>query len=298
MYKLNSMTYSISQVENLSGISAHSLRIWERRYTFLKPLRTSTNIRYYSDDQLKKLLNIGILQKKGHRISSIIQMSDKEVFNLVSQIVSTYDPEYEVQIRALILSMIEMDEDVFSKVFNEQVFRTGFISTITDLIYPFLTLVGGLWINDKSSPAQEHFASNLIRQKLISAIDSVPSPSKGAPGIIQFLPEGENHEIGLLLSYFIAKDLGYRVYYLGQNVPIKNIPNVVNLVKADLLFTIFQITKNSKVHGILETLQQKVDIPILVSGDKTLMDTISPNEDLIIMSNPDKFRDYLKNNLE
>lgn len=285
----------MSQVENLTGIKAHTLRIWERRYKFLVPGRTETNIRYYTDQQLKKLLNIGILQQNGHRISSIDKMSDDEIFELVSQIIGSHDTEYSDQIRALVLSMVEMDEDAFTKIFNNQVFRSGFLSTMIDLIYPFLTMVGGLWINNKSFPAQEHFVSNLVRQKIISAINSIETPSLQAPRILLFLTEGEQHEIGLLLSNYIAKDMGFRVYYLGLNVPIKDIPETVKVVNSDLIFTMFQITKQNKMEGILESVLKLINIPLLVSGYRGLLDSISPREELILMSRPNEFKDYLKN---
>jgi methanogenic corrinoid protein MtbC1 len=258
------------------------------------PDRTKTNIRFYSDDQLKKLLNIGILQKNGYQISAINEMSDDEIFESVFQIISSHDSRYEDQIRALVLSMIEMDEDAFTRIFDNQVFRIGFLSTMTELIYPFLITVGGLWTNNKSFPAQEHFVSNLIRQKIISGIDSIPSPPGKAPRIILFLAKGEHHEIGLLLSNYIAKDMGFRVYYIGQNVPQQDVPVVVDLVKADLLFTIFQITKQKLMEDILESISSKITVPLLVSGNQLLLDHISVKEGIVRMSGPGEFVDYLK----
>ena len=150
----------MSQVETLTGINAHTLRVWERRYNFLLPLRTQTNIRLYTDAQLKKLLNIGILVRNGYRISVIAKMAESEIHNLVTQILTTSSEENHDRINGLVLSMLALDEEGFNLLFNNSVNDTGLISTILDLIYPFLNLVGGLWITNKATPAQEHFISN------------------------------------------------------------------------------------------------------------------------------------------
>jgi MerR family transcriptional regulator, light-induced transcriptional regulator len=212
-------SYSVAQVETLTGIKAHTLRVWERRYNFLHPKRTSTNIRYYSDEQLRKLLNIGILVRHGYRISQLDQMSDDEINALITEILANPSEENGNEIKGLTLSMLSMNEEEFDKIFSRQLMHKGLLSTITDLIYPFLRHVGVLWSTKKAMPAQEHFISNLIRQKIISAIENLPLAPAAAPAILLFLLEGEDHEIGLLLATYIAKDLGWRVCYLGQNVP-------------------------------------------------------------------------------
>lgn len=285
----------MSQVENLTGIKAHTLRVWERRYAFLKPDRTDTNIRFYSEKQVKKLLNISILQKNGYRISAINKMEDEEIFELVSKILAYHDSEYDNYISALVLSMIEMDEEAFTRIFKNQVFRTGFLATITDLIYPFLISVGGLWISDKTSPAQEHFISNLIRQKIIAEIEAIQSPSPDAPGILIFLTEGENHEIGLLLSQYIAKSMGFRVCYLGQNVPKGNIPEVVQTFNADILFTMFQITKKVQIESTVAFILDHVKRSFLISGNSEILEGVAQKEYVTVLSNPDTLIAYLKN---
>lgn len=288
----------MSQVEQLTGIKAHTLRVWERRFGFLIPERSETNIRYYTDSQLKKLLNIRILLKNGYRISSINVMSDTEILENVSEILTTYDPDYQDQVGGLILSMVEMDEDAFNRIFNNQVFYLGLLKTMTELIYPFLKFIGGLWINNKAFPGQEHFISNLIRQKIIAAIDAIPTPSIHSPRLLLFLVEGENHEIGLLLSYYIAKKMGYRVYYLGQNVPMVDIPISVEIVKADLLFTIFGISKSSDIEDILSYLLENTDKPLLVSGSPDQLRSLKPNVGIIALSRPQDYMDYLRNYMD
>lgn len=286
-------TYTMTQVETLTGISAHTLRAWERRYSFLVPSRSETNIRYYTDAELKNLINIGILVRNGHRISKIDRMDQEEIHFLVNQILTTHSDQHSDRINGLVLSMLKMDEDAFNKIYSIAVIDSGLIATITKLIYPFLNLVGGLWTTNKIIPAQEHFISNLIRQKIISAIDALPSPPENAKQILLFLLEGESHEIGLLLSYYIAKKLGWRVYYLGQDVPSVNIKDVFKIVKPDLMLTMFVTPRSQNISKIIARMTKDNDIPLLISGAPLLFEKEMKLKKTIYIKSPHDFEAYL-----
>ena len=216
-------TYSMAQVEALTGIKAHTLRIWEQRYSFLNPSRTETNIRFFSDLQLIQLVNFGILLRNGYKISKVEKMPEDKIHELVDQILALpdqdVDQEKKEDIQSLTLAMLTMDEMKFDEIFKLHVIRKGLLGTVRDLIYPFLHHIGILWNTQKTMPAQEHFISCLIRKKIISAIDAIPHPPAHAKKIVFFLLEDEHHEVGLLLASFIAAERGFKVYYLGQNVP-------------------------------------------------------------------------------
>jgi DNA-binding transcriptional MerR regulator len=260
-------TYSTSQIEVLTGISAHKLRIWERRYSFLKPKRTETNIRYYSPGQLTKLLNVSILTRNGYRISKIDKMDDAEISESVINLLIDGTSEFQDEINALILQMMEYNEKEFNNIFQRSILRRGFLSTIMDIIYPFLNQIGILWGANKIIISQEHFMSNLIRQKIITAIDMLPMPLESAPSIALFLLDDEDHEIGLLLSYFIAKNLGWRVYYFGQRVPSDNIPSMVERVKPDAMLTLIINPRSKSDIAHMEQVFTSIShIPLLVSG--------------------------------
>ena len=286
--------YSMAQVENLTGISAHTLRIWERRYSFLEPERTETNIRFYSDEELKKLLNIGILIRNGHRISKVDAMSNTQISELVTDILSNVSRENEDDINALTISMLEMNEDEFNMIFQRRVMRKGLQTTITGLIYPFLSHIGVLWGTDKLIPAQEHFISNLIRQKIIAAIDSLPSPGSNAPGIAMFLLDGEDHEIGLLLAAYIAKDLGWKVQYLGQNVPVINIAEVIEIAKPKLLLSMFVVPASKKTAKFINIIRSQTDLPFLISGNRENFSDLEFDNRLIYIKSPNELVDYLQ----
>jgi len=285
--------YSMAQVELLTGISAHKLRMWERRYTFLKPMRSPTNIRFYSDQQLKKLINVGILNRNGFRISKIDKMSTLEVFENVTEILSNISEENSDEINALVLYMFELNEVAFNKVFQRSIMRKGFLSTITEIIYPFLNQIGILWSNNKLMIAQEHFISNLVRQKIISAIETLPSPQENAPSIVFFLEKNEDHELGLLLGSFIAKDLGWKVFYLGQRVPYENIKTVVEMVEPALLMTLITSPLKDSQIKTFSNFFNTIDIPLLLSGNVQQLEENVLLKNKIIIPNPDALTQYL-----
>jgi DNA-binding transcriptional MerR regulator len=240
--------------------------MWERRYSFLKPQRTQTNIRYYSDAELRRLINISILINNGYKISKIDKLSEHELHTIVIELNSHSSSKFDDDINRLSLCMIEMNEDIFSAIFQRHVNRHGLLSTVMNLIYPFLGHAGILWIANKTIPAQEHFMSNLIRQKIVSAIDMIPLVKIDAKNIIMFLPENESHEIALLLANYIAKDLGFKVMYLGQNVPVENIVDVNKIVKADLFLTMFMTPIGNKFKSSFEGVLGNFDTPLFVAG--------------------------------
>ena len=163
--------YSIKDLEKLCGIKAHTIRIWEQRYGLIKPKRTKTNIRYYMDADLKLLLNIALLNRNGTKISKIASMSEMEIAEKVATI-SEIDFEGGAQLDALTLSMIEMDEVKFDRILTTNIRQLGFEKTMLEVIYPFLDKLSLLWLTGSINPAQENFISNLIRQKIIVAIDN------------------------------------------------------------------------------------------------------------------------------
>lgn len=221
--------YSIRDLEKLSGIKAHTIRMWEKRYNIVKPHRTGTNIRFYCDDDLKRILNVSILNRHGLKISRIAEMTDEQISEQVMHIARTTG-DHESQIEQLIVSVIEFDDNRFEKSLSRVIMQMGFEETVLRVIYPFFLRIGILWQVGTVSPAQEHFASNLIRQKLLVAIDSQDSPPKpDARRFLLFLPEGELHEMGLLFFHYILKKHGHQVIYLGQSVPFSDLEEVISI---------------------------------------------------------------------
>jgi DNA-binding transcriptional MerR regulator len=287
--------YSMAQVETLTGIKAHTLRKWEERYSFLKPERTETNIRYYSEDILRKLLNISILVRNGYRVSVIDQMQEQEINDKVTEIVSVATNGFEDVVDALVASMIRMEEKEFNAIFRHQVVRQGLMSTYINIIYPFLRQVGVLWGTSKILPAQEHYVTGLIRQKLISAIDSITPPKVGAPKLLLFLPEGELHELGLLLSSFIAQQIGWQVYYLGQNVPLENVPEAMKITQADAMMTILTSPRSGSSKDLLDSVLGDNNVPFLISGQSPMVNKLIGDQRVVLIAGPEDLIRFLEN---
>src|SRR5688572_17134409 len=163
--------FTIKDLENLTGIKAHTIRIWEQRYRFLKPQRTETNIRYYSNDELKKVLNIALLNKYGFKISHIDKMKPEEMQDKIITLSNT-EAQQERMINSLIQCMVDLNIDSFEKQLDEHIRSKGIDKTIIQLVFPFLEKIGILWITNHINPAQEHLVTNIIRQKLLVGIES------------------------------------------------------------------------------------------------------------------------------
>ncbi len=236
--------YSIKELEKLSGIKAHTIRIWEKRYNFLDPSRTDTNIRLYSDHDVKKLLNISLLYRHGEKISKIAHLSLDQLGERIRNLTDDFD-DIESHLEQLTICMIEMDERKFEKYLSRFILQHGFEETIIDIVFPFLKRVGILWMSDNITPIQEHFISNLVRQKMIVAIDGLPIINdSNAPKVMLFLPEHEFHEISLLFFHYLIRKMGFNTFYLGQHVPIDSLVEAAKIYKPDYLVSNFSYSPN------------------------------------------------------
>ena len=259
-------TYSIKDLEQLSGIKAHTLRIWEQRYDLLSPKRTDTNIRYYDDQDLKLILNVALLNDNGFKISKIASMSLEEIREEVIKL-SDKSLTHDDQIHTLTICMIELDEERFEKILTTNIIKLGFEQTMLNIIYPFMTKIGVLWQTGAINPAQEHFISNLVRQKLIVAIDGQVGNTTGKKFLL-FLPEGELHEISILFANYLIKAKGHKVIYLGQSTPQADLESVYNIHRPDFLLTVITNSPSSEnVSAYVHSLSEKFPAcQILVSG--------------------------------
>jgi DNA-binding transcriptional MerR regulator len=261
--------YSIKELEQLSGIKAHTIRIWEKRHKIIEPQRTATNIRFYSDEDLKKIINVSLLNSHGLKISKIADMSFDEINRKILEMSETQS-EASLFIDQLVVAMVDMEEDRFEKILSTMAIRFGFERTITEVVYPFLEKIGVLWQTKNINPAQEHFISNLIRQKLIVAIDSLPMTSPSAKRALLFLPENEWHEIGLLFCHYLTRKAGYKTFYLGQNVPHEDLLKIVAIHKPNLLVTYITSSPYGGAESYLTKLQKALpNQSILASGYQT-----------------------------
>jgi DNA-binding transcriptional MerR regulator len=262
--------FTIKDLENLSGIKAHTIRIWEQRYSFLRPQRTDTNIRYYNNEELKTLLNVALLNKYGFKISHINKMNPDEIRERILSL-TQIQAQHERIINELIHQMVDLDLDAFEETLDNYIMARGIEKTITQIIFPFLEKIGLLWITNHVNPAQEHLVTNIIRQKLIVGIESTSSRLMSDRVLVLFLPEGEHHELGLLFAYYLLKSRGVKVWYLGANVPLKDLEYVTAIKKPHYLYThLTSVTHNFNFERFLTQLALKIpSVPAIVSGQMT-----------------------------
>ena len=229
--------YTIKDMETLSGIKAHTIRIWEKRYSLLRPDRTTTNIRFYSDDELKKLLNVSILIKHGYKISKVSDYDNTMIREEVLKLNAKKASAVSV-IDQLIICIVNFDTYRLEGLLDDEIRQQGFESTMLNVIFPLFEKVGVFWQTGSIFPAQEHFISNLVRQRLIS--ESAKFDNSGSSKTILFcLKENEQHELSLLFFNFLALQSGYNTIYLGQNVPFEDLVRFTEIKKPDYIFTAF-----------------------------------------------------------
>jgi len=261
------IVYTIKDLENLTGVKAHTIRIWEQRYSFLKPQRTETNIRYYGNDELKSILNITLLNKFGFKISNINKMSTDEINEkLVS--LSNQQAIQERTINELIKLMVDFDVVAFEDILDNHIASRGIERTINQIIFPFMEKVGILWLANQIVPAQEHIITTLIRQKIIVGIEFARPTFVLNKTVLLFLPENEYHELGILFTNFLLKSRGIRTIYLGANVPIEDIEMVIKIKKPDYIYTHLTVFSNPvSFERFMIQLSKKSDyVPVVISG--------------------------------
>jgi DNA-binding transcriptional MerR regulator len=287
--------YSIKDLENLTGIKAHTIRMWEQRYGIIKPERTDSNIRLYGADELKMMLNIALLNNNGVKISRIAQMSEKEVNEKVLETIQK-NSSYEDQINALTVAMIDLEEDQFEKIMSSNILQYGFEKTMINVIYPFLSRIGTLWLSASINPAQEHFITNLIRQKLIVAVDGYFEPNRThSKKFLLFLPEGELHEISLLFCAYLIKSRGNKVIYLGQSLPLRDVIEVHKIHNAEYLVCIITANPyNDQTQNYVNNLAASFpNQHILLSGYQVVGQDIQTPDNATIFTNINQMIDFI-----
>ncbi|WP_233897884.1 MerR family transcriptional regulator [Tenacibaculum piscium] len=216
-------TFTIKDLENISGIKAHTIRIWEKRYNLLSPERTDTNIRYYSSKNLLKLLNVVLLNKNNYKISKIAAMSNQEIL-IASRELALKTASNDQAMNSLKLAMFQFDKELFNNTYNQLLDKKTFREIFKDVFVPFLNHIGLLWQTDTLLPAHEHFISNLITQKIQISTERLPYNILNSKVLyVLFLPEHEIHELGLMYLNYELVLRGYKTIYLGQSLPLNNL---------------------------------------------------------------------------
>jgi DNA-binding transcriptional MerR regulator/methylmalonyl-CoA mutase cobalamin-binding subunit len=297
----------IKDLENITGIKAHTIRIWEQRYNLLTPHRTDTGLRYYDENQLRLILNVSILNNNGFKISKIAEMSIDEIYETCQQL-SESASKYDSQIQALVSTMLTFDEREFNKILSINILKMGVEETMLQIVFPFMDQIGLLWLSGSIHPAHEHFISNLIRQRLHVAIDSLNlSHGPEAKKFLVFVPTGENHDISIMFANYVLRSRGHEVIYLGTQTPFEDLYTIFEMRKPDFIFSIITaLNSNVSIQTFINNLGKYwKDTQILLSGNQIInRKDLKMPENVKVLNSPkdlfvflDELKDSLKYNL-
>lgn len=222
--------FSIKDLENLSGIKAHTIRIWEKRYNILAPMRTESNIRFYDIGNLQKLLNITLLHNYGYKISTISRYPPEMIPVLVKEIISQKSISQHA-INAFKMAMMNFDQILFHTTYNSLLSEKSFTEIFQEIFIPLLNQIGLLWQTNTIKPAHEHFISHLIAQKTTINTEKIQiqKPLKNDKVFVLFLPVNEIHELALMYINYEINLNGYKSIYLGANIPPNDLKDITNI---------------------------------------------------------------------
>lgn len=230
-------TYSIKDLENLTGIKAHTLRIWEKRYQILSPKRSSSNIRYYDVDDLRKILNINLLYGQGHKISKIALLNEHQIITEVQEVLTIQQSTQDQKYKTLLQSIIEMDIEAIENSLSILYDEMGMIDLYLNVIRPLLIRIGELWQLKTINIGHEHLFSNALRSFILSKTSALVSIKQLNKSVLILLLKNEQHELPILFYHYILKDIGWDCIYLGQDVPIHDLELVYHQTKPDMVLT-------------------------------------------------------------
>ncbi len=287
--------FSIKDIESLTGIKGHTLRIWEQRYGIIKPKRTETNIRYYDDDDLKFLLSISILNEHNFKISEIAKMTEAEISEAVLKL-TTVTGEFSNQIKTIISATMMFDELEFHSKLNGFIAEYGLEETYIKILLPFLVEVGILWQVGSIQPSHEHFVTNIIKQKLFASIDSqIGNKGDCKKKFLLFLPETETHSLSLLFANYVIRSRGHDVIFLGQEVPLEDLKNAFKNEAPDYIYT------TATIAHLKISMQEMLDFlssnwphsQILVSGYQFLMADLNIPQNVHLLKKAEEFIEFI-----
>lgn len=288
--------YSIKQLELVSGIKAHTIRMWERRYNLFTPQRTDTNIRRYTGLDVQLILNISQLLRNGYKISKLASKSLDEIVELTLQSSKNISLSKENEIEPLILSLLSFDQLTFKYILKKKIDEAGIEDAYETLILPLLYRIGTLWQTDMLKTTHEHFVTNIIKHMLIANFDSLSEPNSESHLALFFLPEGEFHEIGLLFFAYIAKKKGLRTIYLGQSTPVEDVIDTCKEIKPAIIFTSIS-SSISKINlaELSKSIRKNVKgCQLCVTGYKANQDRFKMPKDIYAISSVETFNKIIK----
>jgi DNA-binding transcriptional MerR regulator len=291
--------YHIKDVVALTGIKSHTLRVWEQRYDFIQPRRTDTNIRYYCEEDLRKLLNITLLYKQGTKLNQLAKMTENEICQCVKKL-CTDCTQNDGQLQELYMGMLQFNEAIIKNILNNSFANLGVTHTMLHLVYPLLNKIGLMWQAGCIKSAHEHFISNIIVQKLISITDQQAiAPKSDAIRFILFLPEGEKHDISIHFANHLLQKRGCKVLFLGGNQPILELDQVIDTFDPEFIFTSITTAISYQNLGDLNILSSgHKSVKFLLTGSLMIENGFNLPNNCKILKSPLEFENLIDNKLK
>ena len=252
--------FSIKNLEHLSGIKAHTIRIWEKRYNLFEPERTDTNIRLYNLENLQKLLNVTLLYNNGYKISRIASLSQQEINENVHKLTINKNAD-DWSIGLFKLAMINFDQRLFTKTFNDLLEQFSFSEIFKNVFVPLMNELGVLWQTNSISPSHEHFITSLVKQKIHAMCEDLQQKytRRTDRRFVLFLPDNEIHELGLLYLQYEVLNNGFQCVFLGQSVPIESLSNLIDIGEPITFISYFTIEPaQDKIESYLNTFNSEI----------------------------------------
>lgn len=293
------VVYSIKDMENLSGVKAHTIRIWEKRYGIIKPKRTDTNIRYYTDEDLRLLLNVCLLYNNGYKISKIAQLSDQDIKEKINEI-SKVNLDFKDQLDALMLFILNLDSSNLSKVLDQYIDQIGLERSMDEIIYPLLDKISLAWLTGSFQGVHESFVTQLIKSKIQAEIEKIKTENHHAPTYIIYLPQGEKQELSLIYLHYLLKKKKCKVVSLGMDITLVDVILAIETIKPDFVFTFFneEIPQNSFQNYLNQITKNLEKGKLLITGYQAVTHKINWPENARVLKNLSETMEFITNNLK
>ncbi|NNE16608.1 MAG: MerR family transcriptional regulator [Saprospiraceae bacterium] len=284
-------------MENLSGVKAHTIRIWEKRYEIIKPKRTKTNIRYYTDEDLRHLLNVCLLYRNGLKISKIAKLSQDEIKERISAF-TKIDLDFEDQLDALMLFILDLDSYNFSKVLDQHIDQIGLERTMDEVIYPLMDKIAFAWLAGSFQGVHESFVTQIIKAKIQNQIEGLEEETYYKPKYLIYLTKGEKQELSLLYMHFLLKKNKCKVVNLGYDIALVDVISAINVTKPKNVFTIFneEINSNSFQNYVNQVCKNLEDANFILTGYQATSQNIKWPKNAIVLSNLKDTIEYIQTN--
>lgn len=293
---MNELRYSIKDLENFTQIKAHTIRIWEQRYGLLSPKRTDTNIRYYNEDDLKKILNINLLYTSGQKISKISLLSNEEIIEKSKSIILSQSTENQIVIDRLTVLILDLKGNEIKEELETIYSNSPLEVLYQNYIMPLFQRLGKLWQVNSIDIIHEHYFSSIFREFLLVKTNNLQVNTDPNKSALLFLHNTEEHEFGILLYYYILRKSGYNCHYFGQKTPIDELQKAYELTNPKIVVTTFTAEisekKFRKVESILVDLTTNAQV--LISGGQLNNIDYSINDSLVHLKTIDQLKSLIK----